>query len=44
MALNRTIIESLSSQPELLKHGLSDNSHEILLVFHGISVTVWVME
>ena len=27
---------------ELLKLGLSDSSHEILLAFHGIIVAVWV--
>ena len=27
---------------ELLKLGLSDSSHEILLVFHGIIVAVWM--
>ena len=27
---------------ELLKLGLSDSSHEILLAFHGIIVAVWM--
>ena len=29
---------------ELLKLGLSDSSHEILLAFHDIIVAVWMME
>ena len=29
-------------QVELLKLGLSDSSHEILLTFHGIIVAVWM--
>ncbi|CAM9960382.1 unnamed protein product, partial [Ascophyllum nodosum] len=28
---------------ELLKFGLSDSSHEILLAFHGIILAVWMM-
>ena len=27
---------------ELLKRGLSDSSHEVLLAFHGIIVAVWM--
>ena len=29
---------------ELLKLGLFDSSHEILLAFHGIIVAVWITE
>ena len=44
----RSVVNGKAMEPdelpaELLKLGLSDSSHEILLSFHGIIVAVWMM-